>query len=227
MDTVREIVLVLVPMLMCLTFHEYAHARIAFWLGDDTASLQGRMTLNPIAHIDLFGTILLPILFVWSNSSFFFGWAKPVPVNPVRFTRRFGGRRVTMGTGMMITSAAGPLSNLLFGFLCAVVFKLVIMAGLSSEGTITIILRLIVINYALAVFNLVPIPPLDGSKVLAGILPRELGKYLDYLEANTFFSFILLIVLLRLGVLSKVMGPVIEWLLRGTDAVLGLGFFSL
>jgi len=226
METIREIILVLIPMLLCLTVHEYAHARAALWLGDDTASLKGRLTLNPVAHIDIFGTILLPILFVWSNSSFFFGWAKPVPVNPVRFVRRFNGRRVTMSTGMMITAAAGPGSNLVFGFISAIILKVVLAMGFMSEPTLMILLRLIVINYALAIFNMLPLPPLDGSKVLGGILPRELSRHLEYLESNTFVAFIILIALLRTGVLGKVMGPVIGWLLTGTDVVLGLGFFA-
>lgn len=226
MDTVREIVLVLIPMLLCLTVHEYSHARSALWLGDDTAYLKGRLTLNPVAHIDIFGTILLPILFVWANSGFFFGWAKPVPVNPVRFTRRFNGQRVTMSTGMMITAAAGPGSNLIFGFLSAIVLKLMLAMGFTSEPTLMIMLRLVVINYALAIFNMLPLPPLDGSKVLGGFLPRSLTRYFDYLESNTFVAFIILIALLRTGVLHKVMGPVINGLLAGTDAVLGLGFFA-
>jgi Zn-dependent protease len=226
MDTVREIVLVLIPMLLCLTVHEYSHARSALWLGDDTAFLKGRLTLNPVAHIDIFGTILLPILFVWSNSNLFFGWAKPVPVNPMRFTRRFNGQRVTMSTGMMITAAAGPGSNLVFGFVSAIALKLMLAMGFMSEPTLMILLRLIVINYALAIFNMLPMPPLDGSKVLGGILPRSLSRHLEYLESNTFVAFIILIALLRTGVLHKVMWPVIGWLLSGTDAVLGLGFFA-
>jgi len=225
MDVVREIILVLVPMLLCLTVHEYSHARAALWLGDDTASLAGRLTLNPVSHIDIFGTLLLPILFVWSNSNFFFGWAKPVPVNPVRFVRRFGGRRVTMTTGMMITAAAGPASNLVFGFVSAVVLKLCVVVGFVSGPIMVILARLLIINYALAVFNMVPLPPLDGSKVLAGFLPREFARWFDYLEANTFVSFIILIALLRTGVLGMVMGPVIGGLLSGTDALLSLGLF--
>jgi len=217
-DTVRDILLVLIPMLLSLTVHEYSHARSALWLGDDTASMQGRLTLNPVVHIDLFGTILLPILFLWSNSNFFFGWAKPVPVNPVRFIRRFNGRRVTMSTGMMITAAAGPLSNLVFGFLAFGAFRLLVAAGVHSEVTLTMLQYLVGINYILAVFNLVPLPPLDGSKVLAGFLPRRFQGWFDYLETNTFVSFILLIALLQTGVLSHVMGPVRTFLLTATNA---------
>jgi Zn-dependent protease len=224
-NALLEIILVLVPMLLCLTVHEYAHARAALWLGDDTASLQGRLTLNPVSHIDIFGTILLPILFVLSNSSFFFGWAKPVPVNPVRFVKRFNGARVSMATGMMITAAAGPLSNLVFGFLSGVLLKLALLAGIESEPVLMILAYLMMVNYGLGIFNMIPLPPLDGSKVLAGVLPRDIAKYFDYLEHNTFVSFIILIALLRTGVLGKVMGPVFGWLLKGTSAILDLPFF--
>jgi Zn-dependent protease len=209
-------------MLLSLTVHEYWHARSAMWLGDDTAYMHGRLTLNPVAHIDLFGTILLPILFLWSNSNFFFGWAKPVPVNPVRFTRRFNGRRVTMTTGMMITAAAGPLSNLGFGFLAAGALKLALELGIDSEATLVILARLMLVNYGLAIFNLVPLPPLDGSKVLAGFLPRRVQGWFDYLEVNTFVSFILLIALLKTGVLGAVMSPVMTFLFTVTDTIFSL-----
>ncbi len=222
MGFVQEIILVLVPMLLCLSVHEYAHALSAWWLGDDTASRQGRMTLNPISHIDIFGTLLLPILFVVSNSSFFFGWAKPVPVNPVRFTRQFNGKRVTMATGMMITAAAGPGSNLVFGFLAALALKLSVTMGVTDGPIFTLLLRLLQINYILAIFNLLPLPPLDGSKVLAGILPRHMTRHLDYLERNTFVAFIILIALLQTGILSMVIGPVFGWLVSGTLTVVGL-----
>lgn len=222
MEFIQKIILVLVPMLLCLSVHEYAHALSAWWLGDDTASRQGRMTLNPLSHIDIFGTLLLPILFVVSNSSFFFGWAKPVPVNPVRFTRQFQGKRVTMATGMMITAAAGPGSNLIFGFISALLLKVTVTMGITDGPIFTLLLRLLQINYILAIFNLLPLPPLDGSKVLGGILPRSITKHLDYLESNTFVAFIILIALLQTGVLSMVMGPVFRWLVSGTLSIVGL-----
>jgi len=224
MDKIVEVLLVLIPMLLCLTVHECSHAASAQWLGDDTARLKGRLTLNPLPHIDIFGTILLPILFVLSNSGFFFGWAKPVPVNPMRFSRRFKGRRVTMATGMMITAAAGPASNLVFGFLSAIALKLVLMAGVTSQPVVSILQTLVGINYVLAVFNMLPLPPLDGSRVLARFVPRNWSRYFDYLESNTLVSFIILIALLRTGVLGKVMFPAVRGLLWVTFEI--LGFFQ-
>jgi Zn-dependent protease len=219
------VILVLVPMLLCLTVHEYAHALSAQWLGDDTARLMGRMTLNPVAHVDIFGTLLLPIFFIWSNSGFFFGWAKPVPVNPLRFTRRFGGRRVTMRTGMMLTAAAGPLSNVIFGFLAAAALRACIAFGIGSEPVLVILVRLMAVNYSLAIFNMIPIPPLDGSKVLMGLVPQSWTRYLLYLENNTLVAFIVLMVALNTGILDGLLGPAITGLIRLTDLLLGLSAF--
>jgi len=156
--------MILIPLLLSLTVHEWAHAWSAYRLGDDTASMQGRLTLNPIAHIDLVGTLVLPLLGIP------FGWAKPVPVNPTRFRRGVG-----MSTGMVITAAAGPLSNVVLAFLSAVAFGLI---GRFSPETLThtmgissLLTMLIVINVSLAIFNLIPIPPLDGSRVVDGLIP--------------------------------------------------------
>ena len=162
--------LMLVPMILSLTVHEFAHAWSAYQLGDDTASRMGRMTLNPIVHIDPIGTILLPLLGIP------FGWAKPVPVNPVRFTRK-----VSMRAGMMITAAAGPFSNLVLAVLCTVAYGLLYrwspgaLFGDSGESALAMLLQVgIGMNVGLAVFNLLPIPPLDGSRVVDGLVPLHL-----------------------------------------------------
>jgi Zn-dependent protease len=161
---IAQRVMILIPLLLSLTVHEWAHAWSAHRLGDDTASAQGRLTLNPIAHIDFIGTLVLPLLGIP------FGWAKPVPVNPTRFRRG-----VNMSTGMVITAAAGPLANLALALLSAVAFGLM---GRFSPGGATqtmsvasLLITLIVINVSLAIFNLIPIPPLDGSRVVDGLIP--------------------------------------------------------
>ena len=154
----------LVPLLLSLTVHEWAHAWSAYRLGDDTASRQGRLTLNPLAHIDPFGSLILPLLHIP------FGWAKPVPVNPTRF--RPG---VKMSTGTIITAAAGPFSNVVLAVVCAVAFGL--LARFSPDalhakfGMAPLLLILIRINVTLAIFNMIPVPPLDGSRVVDGLVP--------------------------------------------------------
>ena len=123
MELIQQTISVLVPMILSLSVHEYAHARAAFALGDDTAASMGRMTLNPLSHIDLFGTIILPMIAIVSGSGFFFGWAKPVPISPVRFTRR-----ISMKLGVLITAAAGPISNVAFAFVLGILYTILTKA---------------------------------------------------------------------------------------------------
>lgn len=157
----------IVPLLLSLAVHEWAHAWSAFRLGDDTAARQGRMTLNPLAHIDPIGTLLLPLLGVP------FGWAKPVPVNPSRFHRG-----VTLRTGIALTAAAGPLANL--GLALAAGFSLAALArvapALAAPGAPArdLLETLAYMNVALAFFNLIPIPPLDGSRLVDAVVPDRL-----------------------------------------------------
>ncbi len=159
--------MLLVPLILSLTVHEFGHAWSAWRLGDDTAARLGRLSLNPLVHIDLIGTILLPLLGIP------FGWAKPVPVNPARFRRG-----VRMGTGMMITAAAGPLMNVLLAVLGTVTYGLLIRFApdfiLGAEAVRYLLIITIQINVALAIFNLIPIPPLDGSRILDGLMPSRL-----------------------------------------------------
>jgi len=159
--------MMLIPLVLSLTVHEYAHAWTAWRLGDDTASRAGRLTLNPIAHIDPIGTFLLPLLGVP------FGWARPVPVNPARFRSS-----VRMTTGMALTAAAGPASNLLLavvitaGYALAVRFAPELMAR--SGGVRLLLEVMIYLNVNLALFNLLPVPPLDGSRIVDGFMPLRL-----------------------------------------------------
>ena len=158
---------ILIPLVLSLSVHEYAHAWSAARLGDDTASRAGRLTLNPLAHIDPIGTVLLPLLGIP------FGWARPVPIDPTRFRRS-----IRMSTGTMITASAGPLSNVLLAVLCTVGYGLAIRfapeAAMPGSGTRELLLIMIQLNVALAVFNMIPIPPLDGSRVLEGLVPLRL-----------------------------------------------------
>lgn len=162
-----ERLLFLIPLILSLSVHEWAHAWSAARLGDDTARRVGRLTLNPLAHIDPVGTILLPLLGIP------FGWAKPVPVDPARFRRD-----VHMRTGMMVTAAAGPLSNVILAVLCTVVFAILIRTNeelvVRSVGPLSLLEAGMSLNIILAIFNLLPIPPLDGSRVVDGLISRRL-----------------------------------------------------
>jgi len=157
-------VMLLVPVLLSLSVHEFAHAWAAHKLGDDTAAQLGRLTVNPIAHIDPVG-LLLPLLGVP------FGWAKPVPINIARFYPN-----VNVRTGVMLTAAAGPLSNLLLAFAATLVLALLARLGAAAEGgaVAELIGTLVFINLVLALFNLLPVPPLDGSRIVDGLCPEAL-----------------------------------------------------
>lgn len=158
---------ILIPLILSLTVHEFAHAWSAYRLGDDTASRLGRLTLNPLAHIDPIGTVLLPLLGIP------FGWARPVPINPARFRRS-----IRMSTGMMITAAAGPLANVVLAVVCTVVYGLLLRfapgGAMPGSGSRELLLIAIQLNVALAIFNMIPVPPLDGSRVVDGLMPLRL-----------------------------------------------------
>jgi Zn-dependent protease len=162
-----ERVMLLIPLILSLTVHEFCHAWTAWRLGDDTAARMGRLTLNPIPHIDPIGTLLLPLAGVP------FGWAKPVPVDIRRIRRD-----VSMAKGNILISAAGPISNLTLAVLAAVVYALLIRFAPETVGrgqAAGVLLAIFVqVNVALAIFNLLPIPPLDGSHVAEALMPYRL-----------------------------------------------------
>ena len=163
--------LTLVPMILSLSVHEFAHAWSAWKLGDDTAARHDRLNLNPLSHIDMVGTIILPLFFLLTGGSFFFGWAKPVPVDPTRFTRK-----ITMRTGMLVVAAAGPLSNLLMAILSQGAIAVAVHSGNFNAipmPVMVLLKKMVLINYALFLFNMIPVYPLDGQKVLSGLLSAQ------------------------------------------------------
>lgn len=189
---VLQIVLVLVPMILSLTVHEYAHALAARFLGDKTAEEQGRFTLSPLSHIDPIGTLLLPVMMVASTGGGWFGWAKPVPYNPLRFDKKW-----PMRTGTVLVAAAGPVSNFVFALLVTIGFGLAFRFNLSVDKAFGALgANLIRINLGLGLFNLLPVPPLDGSKVLWGLLPQKQGDaYMDMMQRAGTFAFIAVVML--------------------------------
>ena len=194
-----ELIIKLVVLIASIVFHEVAHGYAAYRLGDPTAKAANRLTLNPLAHIDLMGSILLPLILVMTHSPVLFGWAKPVPFNPGYFRN--------VKKGMMIVGAAGPAANLALAAIAAAVFRL-----FSPGGVIGLFLvHACIINVVLAVFNLIPIPPLDGSRIVIGFLPSDLAR--SYLRLER-FGFFIIFGLLWLGALDRVIWPLAGLLLR-------------
>ena len=192
----------LLAILLAITFHETAHGYVAYRLGDPTAKNQGRLTLNPVAHLDPVGALMM---FVAG-----FGWAKPVPVNPFYFN----GDRTK---GLMLVSVAGPLTNLLLSF--ASYFIYVAGKGFGTVPFVNVFLtQMILLNIYLAIFNLIPVPPLDGSKILAGFLPKAMAyKYLTTVEK---YGFVILLILIVFNITDMILVPVANIVLNAMELIL-------
>lgn len=210
----RQLALSAFPVLVAITFHELSHGFIANRLGDPTARMLGRLTINPFAHIDIFGTVILPLmLLIFTNGQFVFGYAKPVPVNPMNFKNS---RR-----GMAITAAGGPITNLILAVLSILLLRFLVfpLSGVLPEvmaGKTLIPLALmleasITINVVLAAFNLLPIPPLDGGRVLVGLLPQRQAISFSKIEP---FGFIIVVILIATGIASYFVIPLVNLFLR-------------
>jgi len=213
----HEFTVWLLPVLLAITFHEGAHALVARLRGDDTASRLGRVTLNPFKHIDPFGTVLLPGMLILLRAPFLFGYAKPVPVNE----RKLYYPRVD---GMLV-AAAGPAMNIALALVAALALHAVSYAPSTAGQWLEENLEnAILLNVGLALFNLIPIPPLDGGRILAGLLPRPLAIVFSRLEP--FGMAILIGLLLLLPLLGQQLGlnlDILSWLLvRGANAVIGI-----
>ncbi|MCL6450116.1 MAG: site-2 protease family protein [Acetobacteraceae bacterium] len=192
-----EFLLRLPALLLAMVFHEYAHARVANALGDPTPRAHGRLTLNPIAHVDWIGLAML-----WF---FRFGWARAVPVNPFNFRNP--------RSGMALTSLAGPLANVVLAFLALLMLRLGWPAPTSPYFLVVDLF--LTYNLALAVFNLIPVPPLDGYRVLGAALPRGAAGALDVLER---YGWIILVALVWTGAIGRLMGPLMSGLFGLLDA---------
>jgi len=202
------------PVLFAVVLHEVAHGWVADKLGDDTARWMGRLTLNPLKHIDPVGTLLIPILLLVMQSPFLFGYAKPVPINwrKLRDPNR----------DMVLVALAGPLTNLALALLSTAVLMLAVMMPESmlwfTKPLALMCQASIIINLVLFIFNLLPLPPLDGGRVAVGLLPGPMAYQLSQLER---YGFIIIMVLLVLGWLQAIIGPVV---MGGSQFLINLAF---
>lgn len=193
-----EIIVKILALFFAIVPHEIAHGYVAYRLGDPTARDARRLTLNPLAHIDPFGSIILPLMLFWFGSPVLFGWAKPVPFNPAYFR--------DPRKGIMMVGAAGPAANFILAFFAGLLVRIFGPTGYFG----LFLVFLCVTNVILGVFNLIPIPPLDGSRVVIGLIPESLVPGFLRLER---VGFILIFVLLWMGALNRVIIPIAGFLL--------------
>lgn len=200
----------MVVLLLAISAHEAAHAWMSYKFGDDTARLLGRVTLNPVAHTDPIGTLLIPIAgFIFGSAGGFFpllGWGKPTPVNPLRWRNK--------DLANVMVSLAGILANLFIASIAFVILKVLIMNGGRAALPESIrdpiwlfLMYMLIMNVSLAVFNLLPFPPLDGSKVLETFLPASMQPLLEILEQH---GYIILLILIYVGFTSAIISPIIN-----------------
>jgi Zn-dependent protease len=208
---IPQLLIYMVVLLLAISAHEAAHAWMSYKFGDDTARLLGRVTLNPLAHIDPVGTLLIPIvMFIVSSiggplaSIPLIGWGKPTPVNPLRWRNK--------DLANVMVSMAGILANLLIAIVAFTIFKILLLAGVDVQvgphDPVGIFLgEMLIMNVSLAVFNLLPFPPLDGSKILDTFLPASMRPLLEMLEQ---YGYIILMILIYLGFFRMIISPIIN-----------------
>ena len=183
--------------LFSVVIHEVSHGAVAYKLGDDTAKNAGRLTLNPIPHLDMVGSVLLPALLIITGSSFVIGWAKPVPYNPLRLTK-------DLKYGPLKVALAGPGSNMALAIIVGIVIRL--FASVLSPVAVLLMVQIVLINVLLAIFNLIPIPPLDGSKILTILLPQKYSYLIQSMGLGGIFFVLIFLFLFSNLIFSATLG---------------------
>jgi Zn-dependent protease len=223
-NIVYQIAVWLVPLVIAIVFHEVAHGRVARRLGDPTAQERGRLSFNPIKHVDPFGTVILPLILAISHAGAIFGWAKPVPVN---YARLRNPRR-----DMVLVALAGPGMNLLLAFGGALILTATLaLSGGAAGGAAQFIalnaLNFVYINIFLGIFNLLPVPPFDGGHVVEGLLPPALGQQFHKIGRFSLLVFVVLLLVLpkispNADVIGRVVSPLVDWVATAMLGVVGI-----
>ena len=213
MEGAISFIFYIIILLFSVIIHEVAHGAVAYGLGDPTAKYAGRLTLNPIPHIDIFGSILLPLMLFMFGSPVLLGWAKPVPYNPYNLRSPFPWLRAGKNSGQALVGLAGPAANIFLALVMSVILRVLpLFSGLTPEfianfsAPLSII---ILLNIGLAIFNLIPIPPLDGSKLLFSFLPSQWMYIQHFLEQNGLF-----VLLFFIFFFSSALTPIIFFFFR-------------
>ncbi|MBU6376342.1 MAG: site-2 protease family protein [Bdellovibrionales bacterium] len=208
-DSIQRLSIMIVPFLMAVIFHEFAHGFVASRWGDQTARDQGRLTLNPAPHIDPLGTLLLPMLMLFMGSGMLFGWARPVPINPTRFRK--------YRAGLFWVSLAGPAMNFILAAFSGIAFAAILKFMQPDFYLFDPLLQMtkasVLLNFSLGLFNLLPLPPLDGSKILEAFLPYNAMKIY---ESITPYSLYIFLALMFTGALSMILSPSVQFLSQFT-----------
>jgi Zn-dependent protease len=208
------ITLQIIVLVMSVVIHEMAHGYMAFWLGDPTAKYAGRLSFNPVNHLDLFGSFLVPFILIITGSPFLFGWAKPVPFNPYNLRNQ--------KWGPALVGLAGPLSNFILAIVAGILMRALLVFGVVDGFFLQILSVILFINVLLMVFNLFPIPPLDGSKLLFALIP--ISEHTKMTLERYGFVFLLMFMILFGGIFSFVVNNVMMVLVNN---VVGIGLSEL
>ncbi len=207
--SIRDGLVLMIGLIISVGVHEFGHAFVAHWLGDPTPGKQGRVTLNPMAHADPLGTLIVPAFLIFlMPGGFMFGWGKPVETQPLLYRRRIGGKRITMSTGDILVSFAGPFMNIVMALVMTGVIAAMIRAFEIpvSDPMISALAMYLVLNLGLAVFNLLPFPPLDGSHILLALLHPHGRGFTDFLQQ---YGMWILIAVMVTGALRYVFEPIL------------------